>query len=66
MTRWIRVTPGNKETGTAAAASAIVALGVGAVTFYLVRALLSREEVRPLALSGPSPEAIEPADAPDV
>lgn len=41
--RYIRSRPGRKDTATAAVASAVLAAGVGLVTFYLVRLLLTRD-----------------------
>ena len=45
MTRYARRTPAKTELLAAAAASMAVAVGVGAVTFYLARILLSRDEL---------------------
>lgn len=46
---WIPTPPGPKETSAAAGAALVVGLGTAAVTFWLVRTLLSREpvELRP-------------------
>lgn len=49
---WIPTPPGPRETGTAVAAAVVVGAGTAAVTFWLVRTLLSREPVdlRPRSL----------------
>jgi len=48
VTRYhIRRTPGRRETLTAAAVAAAAAAGVGLLTFYLSRLLLSREVLEP-------------------
>jgi hypothetical protein len=44
-TRYVRGEPGRSETFSAAVASVAVAATVGAVTFYLARLLLSRQDV---------------------
>jgi hypothetical protein len=44
-TRYVRGEPGRSETFSAAVASVAVAAAVGAVTFYLARLLLSRQDV---------------------
>ena len=51
---WIPTRPGVKETGAAAAAALAVAAGTAAVTFWLVRTLLSREPVELRARPLPS------------
>ena len=43
--RYIRTHPGRKENAAAAVASAVVAAGVGLVTFYVVRVFLARDTV---------------------
>jgi hypothetical protein len=42
---WVPVRPGRRETTTAAVAAMAVAAGTAAVTFWLVRTLLSRDPV---------------------
>ena len=42
---WIPTPPGPRETGVAAATAIALGLGTAAVSFWLVRTLLSREEV---------------------
>lgn len=42
---WVPVRPGRRETTTAAVAAMAVAAGTAAVTFWLVRTLLSRDVV---------------------
>ena len=49
--------PGKHENGVAAGAAFAVALGVGAVTFYLTRAFLAREPVTPMLLEPGEDEA---------
>lgn len=44
--RFIRRKPDRKETATAAVVSGVLAAGVGLLTFYVVRLLLGRDEVR--------------------
>lgn len=42
---WIRTPSGPRETGVAAATAIALGLGTAAVSFWLVRTLLSREKV---------------------
>ena len=42
---WVPVRPGRRETATAAVAAMAAAAGTAAVTFWLVRTLLSRDVV---------------------
>jgi len=41
--RWLRLEPERKDTAAAALLATTLGLGVGMVTFYLVRLLLARE-----------------------
>lgn len=43
---WVPVRPGRRETTTAAVAAVAVAAGAATLTFWLVRTLLSRDEVQ--------------------
>lgn len=54
--RYVRVPPEKKDTVAAALVSGAVAACVGAVTFYLTRMLLSREELGPRGALGPGDE----------
>lgn len=54
--RYVRVPPEKKDTVVAALVSGAVAACVGAVTFYLTRMLLSREELGPRGALGPGDE----------
>ena len=49
--RWIRNEPSRRDNALAALAAAGVAAGVAAVTFYLARVFLSREEIEPLEVA---------------
>jgi ABC-type sulfate transport system permease component len=52
--RYIRTRPERRDEVTAAMASGVLAIGVGLVTFYVVRLLLSREPLGdPRRLEGP-------------
>ena len=55
--RWIRVPSEPRHDLTAALVAGTLAVGVGVVTFYLVRLLLARE---PLPGGGPEREATPP------
>lgn len=51
--RWIRVPPGRREEAGAWLAAGLAAAGVGVVTFYLTRLLLSREPLESTGLTEP-------------
>lgn len=55
---WIPVPPRRSDTAAAAVASIAVAAGAAALTFWVVRTLLSRE---PLELRPPSPPLPPPS-----
>jgi hypothetical protein len=53
---YVRKDPGLRENLGAGLASAGLALGVGAVTFYLLRLFLAREPLEPLPPRAPAGE----------
>jgi hypothetical protein len=49
MTRWLRLRPSRGENARAASAAMVIGAGVGAVAFYVLRILMSRDAIRPLS-----------------
>ncbi len=62
MSGYVRRAPTKEDTAGAAAVSLALAIGVGAVTFYLAKAFLAREPLRSTALV--TANDTEPSDDP--